>query len=234
MDKVPSGLISRITINCSSKSSVSSATSVSEIVNELNIKTIASCVVGISRIDALSDYLPIDYKHSALLLLRSSSNDNNEQEEGIIIEYGDYYPTMDLKEKYYVDKGKVIYRYKDKGGLRFYAQKYEDFLDKFCDIGYIELDIEENNQMTFDSFINQISPENKEEWTKSNYTVSPLNPKHCQNFVVEALKILNPMYNIQGVYNSDPILNRNKSTRPGFIPNIIKEELEKHMKKKKK
>ena len=116
-------MISKITINSSSKSSVSSSTSVSETVKVLNEQTIASCIVGISRIGVLSDVKYFDFKHSALLLLGSSSNDDNSEEEGIIIEYGDYSPTMDEIEKEYVDKGKVIYRYNDKGGLRYYAQK---------------------------------------------------------------------------------------------------------------
>ena len=47
---------------------------------------------------------------------------------GILIEYGDYSPDMNKTEKNYVDKGLVIYRYDDKGGLRYYVKKYGEFI----------------------------------------------------------------------------------------------------------
>lgn len=60
------------------------------------------------------------------------------------------------------------YPYDDKGGLRYYANTYKNFKNIFSVIGYIELDIAEKNQMTFDNFIEKISPNSSENWIKVN------------------------------------------------------------------
>jgi hypothetical protein len=215
---------SRISIYSSSKSSVSSATSVSKIIDKLNLKTIASCIIGISKINFLSGNLK-DVSHSALLLLDTQSEADNEEDEGILIEYGDYSPNMSEKEKEYVQKGKVKYRYGDKGGLRYYAKKFQDFLNEFANLGHIELDIDTTDQKTFDTFIVDISPENQENWTQSKYAAFSHN---CQTFVVEAIKNLNPKFQRNCVYPKDQKLMGKKSKKVSFIPSQIMDELKKH------
>ena len=135
---------------------------------------------------------------------------------------------MSKTEKKYVDKKNVIYRYNEKGGLRYYVNTYNDFKKTFSDIGYIELDIPGKNQMTFDNFIEQIAPNYSENWLKNNY--SPYN-HNCQHFVVEAIKVLNPPFRTKDVFPKDPKLSETKEKKITFIPDVIIYELEKHKKK---
>ena len=92
----------------------------------MNQQSIKSCVIGISTINIFSGALK-DLRHSALLLLDTESEDTKEDSKGILIEYGDYHPEMSKTEKKYVDGKYVIYRYNDKGGLRYYVNTYKDF-----------------------------------------------------------------------------------------------------------
>ena len=54
-------------------------------------------------------------------------------------------------------KGLVIYHYGDKGGLRYYIKKYSEFIKEFGDIGYIDLNIHVDNQITFNTFLNKVA-----------------------------------------------------------------------------
>jgi hypothetical protein len=216
---------SLISINSSSDSSTSSAFAVGDVVAQMNIKTIASCVVGISKINILSGGFK-DISHSALLLLDTDSENTDEDSKGILIEYGDYYPDMSKTEKNFVDNKYVIYQYDSNGGVRFYVNTYKDFKKTFADIGYIELDINVNNQMTFDNFIQTIAPKNGDKWTRAKYGIS----HNCQDFVVEALNILKPKFMNKDVCPKDPKLLETKEKRISFIPKIIINELKKHKK----
>ena len=220
---------SLISVNSSSNSSTSSAFAVGDVVNKMNQQSIKSCIIGISTINILSGRLS-DMSHSALLLLDIESEYIKENSTGILIEYGDYCPEMSQTEKEYVRQKYVKYRYDgDKGGLRYYVNTYKDFKKKFSDIGYIELDIDEKDQMTFDNFIEKIAPNYSEDWIKCKYATYSHN---CQDFVVEALKVLNPLYSTKDVFPiKDPKLLETKEKKVSFIPSRIISELEKHKKK---
>ena len=215
---------SLISINSSSNSSTSSAFAVNDVVMKMNQQSIKSCIIGISKINMLSDTLK-DMAHSALLLLDTDSEETKEDSKGILIEYGDYSPEMSKTEKNYVKNEYVKYRYDSKGGLRYYVNTYKDFKKTFSDIGYIELDIKGYNQMTFDNFIEKIAPNMSENWIRSKY--SPYS-HNCQNFVVEALKVLNPSFKTKDVFPKDPKLSETKEKKVTFIPKIIISELNKH------
>ena len=86
--------------------------------------------------------------------------------------------------------GKVIYRYGEKGGLRYYAINYSNYLKEFGNIGYIDMDIN-RDQMTFLNFIDQCAPLNKNQWTRERYSLL-VNNSHT--FISEALKILKPEF----------------------------------------
>lgn len=215
---------SLISINSSSNSSTSSAFAVGDVIAQINKQSIKSCIIGISSINFFSGKIK-DIAHSSLLLLDTESEDTKEESKGILIEYGDYSPEMNKTEKEYVKNKYVIYQYGDKGGLRFYVNTYKDFKKTFSDIGYIELDISSYNQMTFDNFIEKIAPKNSDNWIKYKY--SPYN-HNCQNFVVDALRILNPTFRTKDVTARDPKLNETKDKKISFIPNIIITELKRH------
>lgn len=181
---------SAITINSSIKCSASSATHVKDLVTNFDDTCIYSCVLGISSIKTF--FGETIAKHTALLLSNKKSRELRKKGGlGILIEYGEYAPSMCEEEKKYEKNGYVIYRYKDKGGLRYYAKDFKEFKNEFGDIGYVNLDIDQINQKTFTDFIDKCAPENEFKWIKKNYNLITFN---CQTFTAHALSILKPEY----------------------------------------
>ena len=227
-------MFAKITINSSSKSSTSSATPVANVINSWGNNPIASCTVGISKISMASNIIN-DLSHAALLLMKEEFGIDEEDSDiknrdGILIEYGDYKKDMCDTEKKYTEKGLVIYRYGDKGGLRYYVKKYGEFIDEFGDKGYIDLNIDDVNQQSFEHFIDKIAKLNDNKWIHANYSV--IYKCNCQTFVIEALKELKPYFNLGNVYPTDSTMATKKSKKKlDFIPSNIKEELEKYFRK---
>ena len=121
---------------------------------------------------------------------------------------------MSEKETEDVEKKIVFYRYGDKGGLRYYAIDYKEYLKIFGDICYINMDIESNNQMTFQYFIDKIAPKSESVWLKEKYSVIseiPLNEMfsigkdfhNCQTFASKALKLLKPIFKANMIVVTD-------------------------------
>jgi len=218
--------ISSIYINSSSRSSTSSSIPAADLVAKLNKNLICSCVVGVCSIKFSS--LNKNIAHSALLLLPVDC-DNNEGELGILIEYGDYNKNMGESEEKYVNDELVIYNDENEGGLRYYIKIYEEFRKEFGDIGIIELDLDEDKHITFDYFMEQVN-RNKSKWIQKNY--SSIN-NNCQDFVVEALKILEPKFTFNNVKPWNESKNMPKKERIKFVPEKIMSVLE-DLKKNKK
>jgi len=214
----------------SSVSSTSGSNTVSSLIEQWGNKPIASCVLGISKIGKKSNWSN-KISHSALLLLNKEidydQDDEDEilKESGIIIEYGDYSPNMSETEKDYTKRGLVIYHYGDKGGLRYYVKNYREFIEQFADMGYIDLNIDEYNQQTFEHFVNTIAKKEDYKWIQSNYSIG-FNNFNCQTFSIEALKELKPYFNSSNIFPCSSDLARKKSKQKlEFIPSNIKTEL---------
>ena len=211
-------MISKISINSSSKSSVSSATPVGEIIDKINKTSITSVIVGISEISVLSK-VSNSVTHAAILLLDINLEEQEDLDKklvGILMEFGDYSPEMSTSEKDYTERKLVHYRYGDQGGLRYYGKNLEEFKKEFGNRSYIEMDISSHRQKTFDAFINEIAPTYSSKWTKNSYS---LNSCNCQHFVAEALKLLRPTYSKFKVTNTVDPNNSSKKTKQ--IPNVI-------------
>ena len=192
-------VISKLTFNSSSNSSSNSSTCVKDILSKWGHNTVGSCTLGISKI-GFSSKLSHNISHAALLLLDKQidyeQEDKLKKEMGILIEYGDYSPDMDSKEKKFVDKGYVVYHYGSKGGLRYYGKNYSEFIKEFGDIGYIDFNINVDNQSSFKYFLENIANLNENKWIKEKYYIRNFN---CQTFVAEALKVLKPYYTFQNI-----------------------------------
>ena len=120
-------MFSKISFSSSSKSS-SSATAVTDIVKQWGQNTIASCVLGISKLNIASNLLN-KISHAALLLLPEKIDYDGDfsslqKKYGILIEFGDYNPNMCDEESDYVKKKWVIYHYDNKGSLKYFVKKY--------------------------------------------------------------------------------------------------------------
>jgi len=174
-----------------------------------------------------------NFAHAALLLIDTQSDtDESFRGSGIIIEYGDYSPNMSEKEKEDVKKGTVIYRYGDKGGLRYYAIDYKEYLRIFGDICYVDMRIKPVNQMTFQYFLDTIAPKNESVWIKEKYRVSVLkgvigigNDNHnCQSFAAKALNLLKPVFDPSIITVQDS--SRRTKNKIDIFPTFLKEVLQ--------
>ena len=217
---------SRVSFLSSGGLSNSSATPVTNLIEQWENKSIASCVLGISKINMASN-LNSKVSHSSLLLLQKEIDyDQDDEEEfknetGIIIEYGDYSPDMNKTEKEYTRQELVKYHYGAQGGLRYYCKKYGEFIKEFGDIGYIDLNIDADNQQSFNHFINEITKSEDKKWIKAKY--SSFNNFNCQTFSIHALKIIKPYFNSSNIYPTDSNLALKKSKKKlDFIPSNIK------------
>ena len=224
--------LSSFTIFSSIKSSVSSAVPVKNLIEKLDSKSIITCILGISSLNFLSSKIS-ELSHTSLLLLDVDYEDLDLMKErpGILIEYGEYSPDMAPDEEKYTKKGLVKYHYGIKGGLRYYVKDYFEFIKSdFCDNGYIILMIEEDNQMTFSSFINLCAPENDEKWLKSKYN---LNNHNCQNFSAYAIDILKPIYSSIQIQLGTKTIKTVKH-KESIVPECVLKVLYKYKKYKKK
>ena len=220
-----------------SLSSSSSSAPVSDIISQWKNSCIQSCVLGISKIGMTSN-LSTKISHAAILLLNKEIDYDEDDDNiildtnGILIEYGEYDPNKG-EEKNKVKKGLVVYHYGEKGGLRYYIKKYGRFIEEFGDLGYIDLNIHSDNQISFDTFLDKIAKLEDNKWTLNNY--SAIYNFNCQNFAIEALHELNPHFVIGNIYPKDPNLAAKKSKKKlDFVPSNIKEELLKLYKNGKK
>ena len=230
-------MIAKISFNSSSNSSASSSTCVKDIINKWGNNTIASCVLGISKI-GYSSNISYNIAHAALLLLDKNidyeEEDELQNEVGILIEYGDYSSSMDKTEKKYVDKGFVIYHYGNKWGLRYYWKKYSEFIKQFGDIGYIDFNIIADNQISFELFLNHIAKLKANKWIKERYSASMFSNFNCQTFVAEALKVLKPYFSFENISPraKDLMYSKSFTHKINFVPQDIKQILSDYYKKK--
>ena len=206
----------------------SNATSVSDIIEQWKKNIIASFCLGISKINFASK---LNYKvsHSAILLLQKEidfecDEDEITKEIGILIEYGDYSPNMSKEESKSVKDGKVIYHYGDKGGLRYYVKTYGKFIEEFADLGYVDLNIEPENQQTFEHFTNKLAKKEDNKWIQEKY--SSIYDFNCQTFSTEAIKVLKPHFNSGNIFPSvNDLIGKKSKKKMDFIPSNIKTEL---------
>ena len=215
-----------------SSSSSSGATKIGDLLKQMNETPIHSCVIGISELAFHS--LNRDIAHTALFLTNKKRSDlldpKSKSSEGIVLEYGAYPPDEKKakeKEESNIKNGFVIYRYGEKDGLRYYTNTFEYFQDKFCDIGYITLKVNSENQETFFRLIDILAPLSENKWTKENYNaVGMVNHKqNCQDFVCHVINIIKPPYEILFITkgkNSSKIKDEDKEK---FVPRPILETL---------
>ena len=199
----------------SSSGSSNSAAKIDNIIKEFDEKCIHSCVIGISSIRGSS--INHNIAHSALLLSEKKANDlERKGGTGILIEYGDYTPNLNEDEKNYVKNGYVIYRYGEQGGLRYYVHYFDEFKTKFCDIGYLCLDVSKENQITFSHLIDKIAPKYENNWIQKNHSLFTLN---SQSFASHVLDILKPRFNY--IYFTKGPSAPNDRNYESIIPNKI-------------
>ena len=195
----------------------SSTPKVSQLIEKFNRTKIASCILSLSK----TNYFKFNnILHSTLLLIDTNQEfEDEERGYGILIEYGDYSRDMTEEEKKNVKNGKVIYRYGEKGGLRYYAINYSNYLKEFGNIGYIDMDID-RDQMTFLNFIDQCAPLNENQWIRERYSLLGNN---SHTFIIKALKILKPEFRSHDIQIGE--YSKNIKRKIDILPEDIKKVL---------
>ena len=174
---------------------LSTGPTISQLIQQFDRKCIVSCILSISKIKRNIISINNISKSELFLLYTSSEYSDENRRYGILIEYGDYSPNMTKEEKENVRSGRVIYLFGEEGGLRYYMINRSNYLKEFGDIGYIDMEIEKEYQMTFSDFIETCAPLNEKRWIQRNYSSIGLFYNNSHSFTIEALKILKPTFN---------------------------------------
>ena len=193
-----------------------------DLIKTFESHTIVSCVLGISKKEMASPLFN-NITHASLLLLNKKIDyEEDTDSDGMLIEYGNYSPNMPETEKDFKKKGMVIYRYGEKGGLRYYVKKYSEYIKQIANIGYIDLNIDIYNQQSFVNFMEHIAKREDSKWIQQNYSVGLTN-LNSHTFVIEALKELKPYFNFDNIFPCDSDLAKKKSLlKLEFMPSNIK------------
>jgi hypothetical protein len=213
----------------SSSNSSNSAIKIGDLVNEFDQTSIHSCVIGISKIDGYK--YTRQCVHTALLLTDKKSREFVKKGgKGILIEYGNYSPNVNDVEKNYVKEGYVIYRYGEKGGLRYYAHYFDKFIDTFSDVGYIPLDIDKDNQISFSYLLDKIAPKNENNWIQKNYNSIGIfgQTLNCQTFTAHALDIMKPEYDPRLISKGKETVCEFDKDKESIIPDNVLKILKKY------
>ena len=203
---------------------------IGDLVKEFDKTGIHSCVIGISKIDGYN--VSHNFVHTALLLSDKKSREFVKKggEKGILIEYGNYSPNVNDVEKNYVNNGYVIYRYGEKGGLRYYAHYFNKFIDTFSDVGYIPLDITKDNQISFSFLLEKIAPKNENKWIKRNYNSIGIFKQtlNCQTFISHALDIMKPRYDPRFISKGKETVSEFDKDKESIVPIDVLQILKKY------
>ena len=213
----------------SSSSSSSSATKIGNLIEKMGQTPIHSCIIGISQLKFHS--LSNNISHAALLLTtekRSSIiRENCESTEGILIEYGNYPPDKSEdkeKEEQNIKNNLVIYRYTNKGGLRYYTNTIKFFKDNFCDVGSVTVNICKDNQKTFENLLDILAPLSENKWIKENYNPIDYGFKkshNCQDFVCHVIDILKPSYDMAYITKGNKSSAIEEQNKENILPSPI-------------
>lgn len=222
-------MLFRLSSSSSKINSEHSGKSIQDLIKSFDKKTIKSCIVGVSKI------LFNNISHTSLFLSDLEANKlekiGDKEVDGIIIEYGYYDPKKNDDEWDNVDKGYVIYRYgRELGGLRYYTNTFTKYIIKFCDLAYIILDVNKDNQITFSYFIDQVAPIKEEKWIKKNYvfTKDLFNKTfNCRTFTAHALNVIKPIYD-KRLIKKGKSASISKNKEETLIPNEVLKILKKY------
>ena len=93
---------------------------------------------------------------------------------------------MSMNEEDLVEKRLIKYCYGDKGILRYYLKIYDEFMNEFRDICFIDDIFEDNNQISFFLFINKIVNIEDNKWIQEKYSLLNINNTHT--FSIQSFK----------------------------------------------
>jgi hypothetical protein len=140
---------------------------------------------------------------------------------GVLVQYGKYEYIKNKKEVLGQDVKAIGYPYKEKGGLIFGEIEYNTYKKEFCTIAIIKPKIT-YHQITLSKFLEDVV-KNKT-WDYQSYSVIHQN---CKDFVAEAIRVINPVYNKELIDINDNSFLEGKEDEE-IIPKVILNQLKKN------
>ena len=204
-------------------------------IEKLSFFPINSLIIGFSSLNFHS--LNPNFSNSAILFTSKKRKEIMKgickDTEGILIEYGFYSPDThkpNKKEEENITKSLVIYRYGEKGGLRYYTNTIDYFINNFCDVGYITLNISKDKQCSFLNLIDKLAPLSENKWTKENYNEISIIKKsqNSNDFVCHVIDILKPPYDKIYIVTRQLSESINYDNIESIIPDSILKILKKY------
>ncbi len=131
--------------------------------------------------------------------------------KGIILDYGSYE---------YINDEKLVFEYKEEGGLRFGYIEYQAFMSDSGKAAMVNLDITKSPPVRFNYLIDTLKENGN--WRQKDYSSTSHN---CQDFAIEVIKIIKPKFTPIGIMPGENANLIEGKTPEDIIPKGILETL---------
>jgi len=131
--------------------------------------------------------------------------------KGIILDYGSYE---------YINDEKLVFEYKEEGGLRFGYIEYQAFMSDSGKAAMVNLDITKSPPVRFNYLIDKLKENGN--WRQKDYSSTSHN---CQDFAIEVIKIIKPKFTPIGIMPGENSSLIEGKTPEDIIPKGILETL---------
>ena len=188
---------------------------------------IKKMMIGISYLDnknpnsLLRKFFGDEVSHASLFFFMGEKKNSK---RGVLVQYGKYEYIKNKKEILGQEAKSIGYPYKEKGGLIFGEVEFNTYKKEFCTIAIIKPKIT-YHQITLSKFLEDVM-KNKT-WDYNSYSVIYQN---CKDFVAEAIRVINPVYNKELIDISDNSNVEGKDDEE-IIPKVILTQLKKNEQK---
>ena len=164
------------------------------------IKRVSLGISNISNYVNKSSIIPNVVKKEVVHVFFFIQDQDGFSNKGIILDYGSYE---------YIDDEKLVFEYKEEGGLRFGYIEYQAFMSD--SVAIVNLDITKSPPIRFNELIDTLKKNGN--WRQKDYSSISHN---SQDFAVEVIKIIKPKFTPIGIMPGE-----NSSLIEGKTPDEI-------------
>ena len=147
------------------------------------IKRVSLGISNISNYVNKSSIIPNVVKKEVVHVFFFIQDQDGFSNKGIILDYGSYE---------YIDDEKLVFEYKEEGGLRFGYIEYKAFMSD--SVAIVNLDITKSPPIRFNELIDTLKKNGN--WRQKDYSSISHN---SQDFAVEVIKIIKPKFTPLGI-----------------------------------
>lgn len=171
------------------------------------IKRVTLGISSISKNIKDSSIVPDKVKKTVVHVAFFIQDQDGFSNTGIILDYGFYE---------YIDSDKLIFEYKEEGGLRYGYINYLVFMKDSGKAAMVNLDITKSPKVRFNYLIDKLKENGS--WRQKDYQSLTHN---CQDFAIEVIKILKPQFNEIGIMPGENASLIEGKTPEEIIPDCI-------------